>query len=246
MRYLLLVFLMALTAVAEVREVLVDSDGRLIGPHTNIFQVNQPLLAKAVTLADGGVAHDIELTGLTIAQAMKLGYTGRNGEPPEYAMPKSYVDDLAPLVVETITNLLAFPSPVLPRYATVLSGDWMGQWIFCPDVDDPDNAQFIRRPGDVENDASPGRWVLLNFFRSITTFDPPSISAGGTTSTEVPVPGALLGSPAFAGLTTLTNQSLLVSAQVSTNGVVTVLFFNPTGSPVDLGSGTLRTSVFRH
>jgi hypothetical protein len=77
-----------------------------------------------------------------------------------------------------------------------------------------------------------------------TTWDPPSINAGASTTTTIAVTNSTLGSPCTAGLTTLTTQGLILSANVSAAGTLTVVLFNPTASPVDVTSGTLKVNCF--
>jgi hypothetical protein len=76
------------------------------------------------------------------------------------------------------------------------------------------------------------------------TWDPPSINAGASTTTTIAVTNSTLGSPCTAGLTTLTTQGLILSANVSAAGALTVVLFNPTASPVDVTSGTLKVNCF--
>ncbi len=76
------------------------------------------------------------------------------------------------------------------------------------------------------------------------TYDAPSIAAGGTTTTTLTVTGATVGSPATVGLTTLTTQGLVIDAHVQALNTVLVVLVNPTASPVDLASGTLKVNCF--
>lgn len=73
-------------------------------------------------------------------------------------------------------------------------------------------------------------------------FNPPSISSGTSSSTTIAVAGAALGNYVQASFS-LDLQGLTVDAYVSAANTVTVVFSNLTGSPVDLGSGTLKVRV---
>ncbi|CAB4165395.1 hypothetical protein UFOVP833_56 [uncultured Caudovirales phage] len=70
------------------------------------------------------------------------------------------------------------------------------------------------------------------------TYDPPSIGAGAAASTTVTVTGALLGQQA-GGAFSLSLGGLYLTASVTAADTVTVTLVNPTGSPIDLASGTL-------
>lgn len=76
-----------------------------------------------------------------------------------------------------------------------------------------------------------------------TAYDPPSISAGATLTLVVTVTGARLGNYVLASMS-IDIASITLTAHVSANDSVTVVFFNGTASPVDIGLGTLRLRVF--
>jgi hypothetical protein len=78
-----------------------------------------------------------------------------------------------------------------------------------------------------------------------TTWDPGSIADGDDLSTTVTVTGAAVGDPAFAGLTTLTTEDVLISAKVSAPNTVEVTLLNRNGGAVDLSSGTLKAAVLK-
>lgn len=71
-----------------------------------------------------------------------------------------------------------------------------------------------------------------------TTYDPPNLGAGATTTTTVTVPGATLGWDASAAFS-LSLSGLAMTAYVSATDTVTVVLFNPTAGAVNLASGTL-------
>jgi hypothetical protein len=76
-----------------------------------------------------------------------------------------------------------------------------------------------------------------------TTWDPPNVVAGASTTTTVTVTGATLGD--FVAVSfSLSLSGLVLTAYVSAVNTVTVVLSNPTGSPVDLSSGTLAVTVF--
>lgn len=77
------------------------------------------------------------------------------------------------------------------------------------------------------------------------TFNPPSINDAASATTTVSVVGAALGNYAQAGFS-LSLAGLTLNAYVSATDTVTVVFSNLTGSPVDLGSGTLTAKVYTH
>ncbi|HEV7267815.1 MAG TPA: phage tail fiber protein [Falsiroseomonas sp.] len=74
-------------------------------------------------------------------------------------------------------------------------------------------------------------------------WDPPSIVAGGSATTTVPVPGARPGDFVQAAFSTAT--ILPFQAQVSGQDVVTVILWNRTGAAVDVPAGTVRVRVVK-
>jgi len=75
-----------------------------------------------------------------------------------------------------------------------------------------------------------------------TTYDAPSIAAGGTTTTTITVTGAALGDFAQASFGVST-QGLVASASVTAADTLTIVLYNPTGSAIDLASTTIRGAV---
>ena len=75
------------------------------------------------------------------------------------------------------------------------------------------------------------------------TWDPASLAAGAWTSTTIAVTSASIGSPATAGLSTITVAGLVLTAAVTSPGTVTVTLVNNTAGVVDVSSGTLRVYV---
>lgn len=78
------------------------------------------------------------------------------------------------------------------------------------------------------------------------TWDPASISVGGSTSTSITVPGAAIGDKVLASLSTMVTNDIVISAHVSAANTVRVVLFNPSAAAVDLASGTLSVLVFKH
>ena len=81
---------------------------------------------------------------------------------------------------------------------------------------------------------------------ALTSFNPPSLAAGASTSTTVTVPGAKAGDPAVASLTSITGGGWVLSAQGTADNTVTVTLANQTGAVADLASGTLRVKVLKY
>lgn len=76
-----------------------------------------------------------------------------------------------------------------------------------------------------------------------TTWDPPSIAAGGITQlSALNVPGALPGDQVLTSFSKDTAGLLLVGS-VTTNDYCRIVLYNPTTNTVDLASGTLRVST---
>jgi len=76
----------------------------------------------------------------------------------------------------------------------------------------------------------------------IASYDPPSIAAGGTASTTVTVTGAIVTDTVVASFT-LPLGGLLMFAEVTAANTATVRLFNPTGSAIDIASGSLTVRV---
>lgn len=77
------------------------------------------------------------------------------------------------------------------------------------------------------------------------TWDPPSLAAGEWTSTTVALAEAVVGDFAVASFSNPNGLVVLV-AQVTAAGVVTVAAGNVSGGVIDLASGTLRVRVFEN
>ena len=76
-------------------------------------------------------------------------------------------------------------------------------------------------------------------------WNPDSMAAAGSTSTSLSVPGASVGDLVIASLSTILTDTVMISAHVSADDTVLVVLYNPTASPINLGSGTLRVAVFK-
>jgi hypothetical protein len=77
------------------------------------------------------------------------------------------------------------------------------------------------------------------------TFDAGSIAAGSYEAEEVTVPGAAVGDFVLVSLSSIGTEDLMISGNVSAADTVQCILFNPTGSAVNLGSGTLSVLVFK-
>lgn len=94
----------------------------------------------------------------------------------------------------------------------------------------------IAADGSVTTDAVYSLIPIL--LQATTVFDPPSIPAGGSESTNVTLTGAAPGSAVLVGFSNF-NADIDVSAKVIAWHTVRVTFKNTGTSPVDLGSGTI-------
>jgi hypothetical protein len=70
-------------------------------------------------------------------------------------------------------------------------------------------------------------------------WDPASIAAGAAEEKDVTATGAALGDYAQASMS-IDLAGLQITAYVSATDTITAVLHNPTASPIDLGSGTLR------
>lgn len=108
------------------------------------------------------------------------------------------------------------------------------------EIDDSSDDSVIVKDGLVNG--------LGKVLTASTTWDPPSMGAGGMQTTSITVAGASLGSPCVIGHTGLTagiggnNKVQLTGFAV--NGSVIVQMKNETGSILDVPSGTLTVKVF--
>lgn len=71
-----------------------------------------------------------------------------------------------------------------------------------------------------------------------STYDPPSIDAKQTVTTEITLQGVVVGQPVVAAFSRY-DAGIKISAVVSAANTVTVIFENTTDAPIDLASGTL-------
>lgn len=89
------------------------------------------------------------------------------------------------------------------------------------------------------------KWVVVvppAGYTGSKTWDPASVAAGASTSTTLALAGVVVGDRISA---TFSNdlQGMVLSAYASASGTVTAVLFNPTGSAIDLASGTLKLAV---
>lgn len=85
--------------------------------------------------------------------------------------------------------------------------------------------------------------VPSNYRTGTATYDAPSISASATTTTTVTVTGAELGDAVEDVSFGVSLQGLVLTSYVSATDTVTLVLFNPTGSPVNLASTTVNVRV---
>jgi hypothetical protein len=94
----------------------------------------------------------------------------------------------------------------------------------------------------VSGGTSPTWEPILREIAAKATYDPPSIAAGSSATTTVTVNGAAVGDMAVAAFSGNVHP-IVLSAYVSAANTVTVVLSNPSGSAVDLASGTLFAKV---
>ncbi len=85
---------------------------------------------------------------------------------------------------------------------------------------------------------------ILKTLKGTATWDPGSLADGASASTTVTVTGATTGMIAFAGLTTIGANAVIISAHVSAADTVTVVIENRSGGVLDIVSGTLTVFVW--
>jgi hypothetical protein len=78
-----------------------------------------------------------------------------------------------------------------------------------------------------------------------STYDPPSLADGASTTTTITATGAALGDPVSIGFS-VPLAGMNLTAYVSAADTVTAVFDNESGGVLDLASGTLRAVVFKH
>jgi hypothetical protein len=121
------------------------------------------------------------------------------------------------------------------------------QYVWVPLDLSTDDGISVIKPSDLAA-GDIGRWRLMarQTLFGTKTWDPGTLAAdGNATSTTVTVTGAVVGDPAFASLTTIGANNVLVSAHVSSADTVTVVVMNKTGGALDIASGTLNVVVHK-
>ena len=86
---------------------------------------------------------------------------------------------------------------------------------------------------------------ILRTLAAAATLDFPSISAAGTQTLTVTVPGAAVGDVVAIGLPATVNAGIVFDARVSAADTLTVRAMNITASPVDPASATYDFVVFK-
>jgi hypothetical protein len=91
---------------------------------------------------------------------------------------------------------------------------------------------------------NPGTWTVFGetILEASATWDPPSMIAGGLTSTTLSVPGAALGDYASVSISADQAGCNLIG-YVSAANTVSVSLVNVTSGTVNIGSSTLRVRV---
>lgn len=84
----------------------------------------------------------------------------------------------------------------------------------------------------------------VNQVKTTDTWNPGSISSGGSEEKDITVTGAALGDFCLASFS-LDLQGLTISSYVSAANTVTVTLANLSGSAVDIASGTVAVIVFK-
>lgn len=87
--------------------------------------------------------------------------------------------------------------------------------------------------------------IINQIISGTTTWDPSNVGDEIDQSISFTLTGAAVGDPCFAGLTTLTTDDFLLTANVSAANTVQAILKNVSGGTVNLGSGTLRVVVFK-
>lgn len=90
-----------------------------------------------------------------------------------------------------------------------------------------------------------GGQPITRHYSATTTWNPANLAAGAQTTTTVTVENAALGDEVTCSFS-LSLQGMQLTGYVSAADTVTVVLRNGTAGAIDLGSGTLRASVWRH
>lgn len=88
------------------------------------------------------------------------------------------------------------------------------------------------------------RRANVAYYRNSTSWDPASVSAGGTLTANLTITGAQVGDPVTADFS-LSLNGLILNARVNAANNVLLQLFNPTGSAIDLANGTVQAVVQR-
>ncbi len=96
--------------------------------------------------------------------------------------------------------------------------------------------------------AGGGVWVMSSIcppsIIGTASWNPANLNAGATTTTTIAgMTGVALGDFVTAASFSLDLQGLIMTAYVSAASTVTIVLFNPTAAPVDLGLGDVAVTV---
>lgn len=86
---------------------------------------------------------------------------------------------------------------------------------------------------------------LIPWRTGTATWNPASIAADAVATTTVSVRGARVGQPVSVGFSSITNENVLLTAQVQADNTVRVVLLNKTGGALDPASGTVKVVVWR-
>ncbi len=123
--------------------------------------------------------------------------TDNLNDPDSAAAVKGFVKRMAPIAVNTIDELLAITTVPFSRHAFVLTNSIALQWVYCPDLEDPDNGVSVRRPDDITTDADPGRWQAVVLKDRVVSL--PNMAALRAINPDIYDPGTLFQIAGYYG-----------------------------------------------
>jgi len=211
----------------------------------------------------GGIAvtkvDDVNITGNTVIRTdtdtTGFSTTGINVTSGKNVVISGNVIHWAATVTTTIYALFGqnLQNAAITGNSVTIDG---GASATCYEIEVSTTSTNIRLTGNVHSGGSVSCHVdtgVTNVSASNNSFDtlsgslvwdPPSISAGGTQTGAVTVTGAAVGDYAEIA-TPYTLQGLTLSCYVTGASTVGIVLTNPTGSPIDLGSGTWWVRVHK-
>lgn len=94
-------------------------------------------------------------------------------------------------------------------------------------------------------DGSSGDVALTGTFTASTTWNPPSVLNGATTTKSVTVTNATVGSNVIAAFSVALPTNVYLRSECTSTAAVTVTLVNVSGSTQDIAEGTLKVVVFK-